>query len=658
MAGTLFIVCIPTGDKEEILRNNSPKLFINRELEQFVLQTQKEGTANEAICLDIEQDEHITASNESFHKIKALSKTKSCDDIVRDVNHLHVDDTKLKSRQSLDETRTRSCEKAKKKSRIHNEPQLHIPIESSMELVLTKILQLFRIDNAAWNQNNDMYSVTFSLSSGGQHDQILKLFKHWGIGERPGSSVAMLPCTVILPTKSNEKVEDEVFSEELFAKDSGMWDGFVNSVNARMNVAKIVDELRQNAALTFDFVVLIVIAGIMAAFGLIENSIICLTSSMLISPLMGPLIAATFSTVIKDRKLMKFGVINGLVGLFLATLVGFLFGLIVGSVDERYGVGDGLGQEILSRCEIHSLVIGAFTAIPSGAAVAIAILGENIASLVGVAISASLLPPAVNAGLLWALALLFMVHRDNEKIYNSVIKSTMYSENQAVELAILGTISMAVTVINVICIYGAGILFLKIKEVAPMVSKNQQQFWKHDVKVARDYNKTLGAGEGVSLKEKVLEDLAEIQGNNIRTLNSERYSNQHTWSPMMRTGARTSRMPIQELEKLYSNQTDNKAARRLNRVGVLGKSMSMSPPQYQPLRNDMGNNEFQFPNSLRNSGLSSSSQCASQQILSKSKNNSEPNDIARTSNREAIQRQTKSKFIVTRAVDPLKFDEN
>lgn len=46
---------------------------------------------------------------------------------------------------------------------------------------------------------------------------------------------------------------------------------------------------------------------------------------------------------------MKFGVINGLIGIFLATLVGFVFGLIVGSVDERYGVGDGLGEEILSR---------------------------------------------------------------------------------------------------------------------------------------------------------------------------------------------------------------------------------------------------------------------------------------------------------------------
>jgi uncharacterized membrane protein len=43
------------------------------------------------------------------------------------------------------------------------------------------------------------------------------------------------------------------------------------------------------------------------------------------------------------------------------------------------------------------LWVGLLVALPSGAAVAIAILGDNTASLVGVAISASLLPPAVNA---------------------------------------------------------------------------------------------------------------------------------------------------------------------------------------------------------------------------------------------------------------------
>jgi len=50
--------------------------------------------------------------------------------------------------------------------------------------------------------------------------------------------------------------------------------------------------------------------------------------------------------------------------------------------------GSGLGR---------SLWVGVLIALPSGAGVALSILGGNTGSLVGVAISASLLPPAVNA---------------------------------------------------------------------------------------------------------------------------------------------------------------------------------------------------------------------------------------------------------------------
>lgn len=45
---------------------------------------------------------------------------------------------------------------------------------------------------------------------------------------------------------------------------------------------------------------------------------------------------------------------------------------------------------------LRSLWVGVLIALPSGAGVALSILGGNAGSLVGVAISASLLPPAVN----------------------------------------------------------------------------------------------------------------------------------------------------------------------------------------------------------------------------------------------------------------------
>lgn len=137
--------------------------------------------------------------------------------------------------------------------------------------------------------------------------------------------------------------------------------------------------------------------SILAAIGLAEDSTIFLAASMLVSPLMGPIIAAIFGTAIKDPTLRTLGLRNELIGILIATIIGFIFGLVICSIDERYGNGEGLTAEMLSRSELHSLLVGLFTAIPSGAAAAVAILGGNIGSLVGVAISASLLPPAINA---------------------------------------------------------------------------------------------------------------------------------------------------------------------------------------------------------------------------------------------------------------------
>ena len=62
--------------------------------------------------------------------------------------------------------------------------------------------------------------------------------------------------------------------------------------------------------------------------------------------------------------------------------------------------------EMASRTGWSCLVVGLAIAIPSGVGVAISVLGGNAGSMVGVAISASLLPPAVNTGLYWAMAMI------------------------------------------------------------------------------------------------------------------------------------------------------------------------------------------------------------------------------------------------------------
>lgn len=274
----------------------------------------------------------------------------------------------------------------------------------------------------------------------------------------------------------------------------------------------------------------------LAAFGLVENSTIFLASSMLISPLMGPIIAAIFGTVIKDRKLQVLGVMNECIGLLIATLTGFLFGVIVCSFDEKYGIGEGLTEEMLSRCELHSLYVGIVTALFSGAAAAIGILGGNTGSLIGVAISASLLPPAVNSGLLWALATLYVFHSKENGYFESVTKTSKYSDHQATELYILGGISMCLTALNIICVYLMGIIVLKIKEIAPVISK-KNHFWKHDIKIARDFNRS-----GFDKDTSILDEFAALpkedqkalglQYDFFRVVDLDQSQYQNTWSPL------------------------------------------------------------------------------------------------------------------------------
>ena len=185
-------------------------------------------------------------------------------------------------------------------------------------------------------------------------------------------------------------------------------DSFYSSVKSRMLVAEVVNQIRAGADFTFDYVALVVLASSIAFFGLLESSSVVLVASMLVSPIMGPILAGVFGAVISDKSLLKRGIYLELLSLAGCILVGFIYGLIFCPWIDTYGTGvqnDNYlwpTDEMISRGLPRSLYVGLLIAIPSGAGVALSVLGGNAGSMVGVAISASLLPPAVNCGLFWA----------------------------------------------------------------------------------------------------------------------------------------------------------------------------------------------------------------------------------------------------------------
>jgi uncharacterized hydrophobic protein (TIGR00271 family) len=236
-------------------------------------------------------------------------------------------------------------------------------------------------------------------------------------------------------------------------------------VRARVLVDKLIEQISGGAALSFDFVALVSIASILAGVGLATNNAVVIVASMLVSPLMSPVLALTFGLFVCDSRLAFRGASSELVGLLLCVVVGFIVGLVFGPLVEFPEVTGGQWptNEMRSRGTGIGLVVGVVVALASGCGVALGIAGNNVSGLVGVAISASLLPPIVNAGMLWsyALSLLWLT--------GDVANATRESWRTLVDL---GGYSLALALVNIACIIVSATGMFWIKEVAPIAGKS------------------------------------------------------------------------------------------------------------------------------------------------------------------------------------------
>ncbi|CAL8100726.1 unnamed protein product [Orchesella dallaii] len=472
--------------------------------------SQRPGTKNE-IRIEASKEIFLPKVKDELHKYTVYQNNlKMLLEITRDTMKMtHVDipvdllsSTRLTNRTSKEaDTTSRASFDVELKEVINS----HF-LEKHMEEALTK----FKLLNASWEHSIDgkFSQICFTVNTR-LGDTIINHLHTVGIGKKYDSTLSVCTATVFTQEHEIESAEDAETNE--VAK--GKWKGFVESIKARLTVAQVVQNVKANSVITFDFIVLVLVAGCIASLGLLEDSSVNLVASMLISPLMGPIMAFTFGAMIRDYSLMKTGVLAEMFGLFLCLLVGFVFGVFVEAkpIDgpwkdlERWPT-----SEMYGRSQLRSLVVGAGIAIPSGAGVALSILAGNAGSLVGVAISASLLPPCVNA----------VRKRLEQRLKNPLDVSCddhlhsgdpsdpavdhwrnhkeLYCANSLKEFAIMGTVSISLTFLNIVLIFFTGMLVLKIKEVAPYTSRNSfERFWKHDLKYARDYNKTHTGQDGL-----------------------------------------------------------------------------------------------------------------------------------------------------------------
>ncbi|XP_063382399.1 uncharacterized protein LOC134668855 isoform X2 [Cydia fagiglandana] len=408
MAGVLFIVNIPCKEHEEDLREKvkSSKLLMEKEKYEHTSKIIRELKKNKKFGnLAFES---YTYGENGLQNCKSMECVNGSSDngLVKSKSDNMLNESykwDVGSQFDRKSWRVKQAIRARKRKLRISRPLCITDVltafhwDAPLELILSEVITQLGIDNASWTstRGDKYWQVLFSLESSDVCEELLQVLSKFGIGSRFQSSVSLIPCALHFKAADTDLPRNG--SEEFRSADASAWTRFSSSIRARTNLAQVLHDVRAEAALTFDWLFLLLVAAFVAAIGLVENSTVVLVASMLISPLMGPITAGTLGTAVRDRSLQQMGVLHELLGLFLALVVGFIFGLTISAVDERYGVGQWPTDEMMARCELRSLWVGVLVAIPSGAGVAVAVLGEYTSSLVGVAISLSLLPPAVNA---------------------------------------------------------------------------------------------------------------------------------------------------------------------------------------------------------------------------------------------------------------------
>ncbi len=144
-----------------------------------------------------------------------------------------------------------------------------------------------------------------------------------------------------------------------------------------------------------------ILSAIIAALGLIYNNVAVIVGSMVIAPLLGPIIGTSL-TVVTDKKIIKRSLLTELIGLTIAVVVGVALGFVTSSIlDPLELTSGGSLSEMYLRTIASPADFG--LGIASGIAAGLCFITGIATALVGVAVAASLMPPAANVGILLAM---------------------------------------------------------------------------------------------------------------------------------------------------------------------------------------------------------------------------------------------------------------
>jgi uncharacterized hydrophobic protein (TIGR00341 family) len=191
----------------------------------------------------------------------------------------------------------------------------------------------------------------------------------------------LLPVEASLP-RPKKPEPDETSPGEADAKEA--------PTPRRVSREELYADLTEGLGITWQFLVMVGLAAIVASIGLIRDSATVIIAAMVIAPLLKPNLALALGTTLGDLELVRMSIrvnVAGMaLGLGLAATIGALLPIDTATLEIELRTWVGLGDILL--------------ALASGVAAALSVTTAASSALIGVMVAVALMPPLVVVGLM------------------------------------------------------------------------------------------------------------------------------------------------------------------------------------------------------------------------------------------------------------------
>lgn len=217
--------------------------------------------------------------------------------------------------------------------------------------------------------------LTRILLSAEDSEMVLTFLDEHYTSRKTHNRVTVLPVEATLP-RAEEPVEPPAQSSK--------------PAQERVAIAELYEDIKDSSGCTKIYIAMVVLSTLVAAVGLHNDRSIVILGGMLIAPMLGPIIALSLGITLGDLALLRRALLTGLTGIAIALLLSTFIGVLV-QIDPTL-------IQIIHRT--HLVYGDLAVALASGCAGALAFTTGVPATLIGVMVAVSLLPPLVTAGLL------------------------------------------------------------------------------------------------------------------------------------------------------------------------------------------------------------------------------------------------------------------